>query len=151
MSQAAVGNTIEAVLDAVRAHLRSDATLRASVTGIYEQLPEAERIAYPYTRLSGPMLDSHAYGAMGAIGTGGRLTFAVDTWSQAKGPHEVRQIMAAIKVLLLRVDLDIAGHRIARGSLITVEEQDFDEPDPDMPEKRLWHGHQTWALLLEES
>lgn len=150
MSVLAVGNAIEAVMDAVRFHLRGNSNLQALVgTRVYEQLPEADDAPFPYVRLSGPSLDNQVFGAMGT--SGGRLLFAVDAWSDAKGPHEVRQIMATIKTLLERVDLTLAGHRLVSGSITAIEDRDFDEPDADMPERRLWHGHQTWSALVEES
>lgn len=149
MSLLVVGNAVEAAMDAIRVHLRSDATLRGLVTGIYEQLPEAAQTAYPYVRLSSPSLDNQGYGAMGT--SGGVFTGMIDAWSDAKGPHAVRQILAQIKTLVERVDLAIAGHRVAGGSLTVIDERDFDEPDPDMPERRLWHGHLTIQMLIEES
>lgn len=150
MTLLAVGNAIEAVLDAVRAHLRSDSVLQTLVSArVYEQLPEAAEVTFPYVRLAGPNLDNQAFGAMGK--SGGRLIFSVDAWSEAKGPHEVRQVMATIKALLERTDLVIAGHRLVAGSITAIEDRDFDEPDADMPERRLWHGHQTWSALIEEA
>lgn len=145
----ATGNAIEAVLDAVRIRLQADTTLAALVTGIYGHLPGALRTDYPYLVIGEPALDAEAYGAMGA--GGGRLLFAIDGWSNARGPHAIRAIMARVKVLLMRHDLTVTGHQLAGGSLTTVEDRDFPEPDPEMPDERLYHGHQTWEVLVEEA
>ena len=145
----ATGTAIEAFVDALIAYLRADATLVALVTGIYGHVPEAARTAFPYVRLSSPSFDQQDFGGMG-VG-GGRLTLEVDAWSNAKGPHAIRVIMARIKVLLMRADLVVVGHHMAGGSLVTTDDRDFDEPDPDMPEQRLYRGHQTWEALIEEA
>lgn len=143
----ATGEAIERVLDAVRIRLQADATLAGLVTGIYGHVPGAARVAYPYLRLAEPVL-ADDYGAMG--GFGGILRFAVDVWSGARGAHDVRQILARVLVLLERVDLIVPGHFLAAGSLHCEETRVFDEPDPDMPDQGLYHGHQTWQVLIEE-
>jgi len=142
------GDAVEGVVLAILGVLKGDATLAGLVTGIYGALPGGARTAYPYLRVSGPLLDAQDYGAMGA--GGGRLTVAVDAWSTARGAHTVRTILARVKVLLGRTSLVVPGHTVMADSLEPVEDRDFDEPDPDMPDQRLFHGHQTWSVLVAE-
>lgn len=144
----ATGNAVEALIDAVKARLDRDATLDGLVTGVYGHVPRAARTAYPYIVL-GRRDRYDDYGAMQMAGA--RVILALDTWSNAKGPHTVHEILARVAVLLERHDLTLApGYALMAGSLHCVLETVFDEPDPDMPEEKLYHGHQDWEVLLEE-
>ena len=145
----ATGNAQEAVIDAVVPALKADSQLMALVTGVYGHVPRAARASHPYVRVSQPLLNQDAHGGMG-IG-GGRVTFAVDVWSNAKGPHAVRQILARLLVVLERRDLVPVGFHLAGGSLHCTESVVRDEPDPDMPEETLYRGHQTWDALVDEA
>ena len=144
----ATGNAQEAVVDAVVAALKGDTALMALVTGVYGHVPRAARASHPYVRVSQPALDQDAHGGMG-VG-GGRVSFSVDVWSNAKGPHRTREILARLLVGLERRDLVLVGFDLAGGSLHCTESIVFDEPDPDMPEETLYHGHQEWEALVEE-
>ena len=135
-------------MDAAKIRLQGDATLTALVTGVYGHVPGAARTAHPYLRLSSPVLDQDAFGAMG-IG-GGQVMFAIDGWSNAKGAHAMRAILARVLVLLERQDLTLDQHRLGGGSLHCTLSTVFDEPDPDMPEQLLYHGHQDWEADVEE-
>ena len=145
----ATGNELEAVVDAVVPALKGDSPLVALVTGIYGHVPQAARTSHPYVRVSEPLLLPDDFGGMG-IG-GGKVLFAIDVWSNAKGPHAVRVILARLRKVLERRDLVIVGFKLAGGSLHCTESKDFTEPDPDMPEQMLYHGHQAWEALVDEA
>lgn len=148
----ATGNAQEAVIDAVVAALKGDTALAALVTGVYGVVPKAARTSHPYVKVSDPLLNQDAHGGMG-IG-GGRVTFSVDLWAKASGTkgaaHRAREIQARLLVVLERRDLTLVGFRCAGGSLHCTESLVFEEPDPDMPEEALHHGHQAWEVLVDE-
>lgn len=152
MSFLVTGNAQEAVIDAVVAALKGDTALMALVTGVYGAVPRAARTNHPYVRISDPALNQDAYGGMG-VG-GGRVMFSVDTWTKASSTkgvaHRAREIQARLLVVLERRDLVLVGFELAGGSLHCTESMVFDEPDPEMPEESLYHGHQTWEALVEE-
>lgn len=148
MTFLATGNELEAVVDAVVPALKGDSALMALLTGVYGHVPQAQRTSHPYVRVSDPLL-SDDFGAMG-VG-GGRVQFAIDVWSNAKGPHAVRVILARLRKVLERRDLVVVGFKLAGGSLHCTESRDFTEPDPDMPEQLLYHGHQAWEALVDEA
>ena len=146
MSFLATGNVMEAVLDAVVQVLRADSALAALVSGVYTKVPQAQRTSHPYVRLSEPSLTDD-FGGMGS--GGGRVQFALDTWHRK--PHTVQTVLARAAVVLERRDLVAIGHAVAGGSLHCTESQVFDEPDVETPEETLYHGHQTWEALVDES
>ena len=142
----ATGNAMEALTDAVIPALRADALVASLVSGVYAKVPQAQRTAHPYIRVSEPTKDDD-FGAMGV--DGGRVTFALDVWGRK--PHTVHQVLARAAVVLERRDLVLVGHALAGGSLHCVESRVFDEPDPDKPDETLFHGHQTWEALVDEA
>ena len=144
----ATGNELEAVMDAVVPALKGDSPLMALVTGVYGHVPQAQRTSHPYVRVSDPLLTDD-FGGMGF--GGGKVQFSVDAWSNAKGPHAVRVILARLRTVLERRDLVLIGFYLAGGSLHCTESRDFTEPDPDMPEQMLYHGHQSWEALVDEA
>lgn len=146
MGVTVTGNAMEALIDAVIPVLRADATLSALVAGVYTKVPQSQRTAHPYIRLSDPALTDD-FGGMGQ--DGGTVRFALDVW--AKKPHTVHQVLARAKVVLNRADLALVNHRLAGGSLHCADEQVFTEPDPDKPEETLFHGHQAYEGLVEEA
>ena len=142
------GNAMEALVDAVLPVLKGDATLVALLSGsgaVYTKVPQAQRTAHPYIRLSDPTKDDD-FGGMGI--SGGRVTFELDTWGSK--PHTVHAVLARAAVVLERRELTLIGHALAGGSLHCTESRVFDETDPDKPEDALYHGHQTWEGLVEE-
>lgn len=143
------GNALEVVIDAVKLRLQGDSTLGALVSGIYGHVPGDARKAHPYLKLGAPALDQNAFGGMQR--GGGQVTFTLDSWSDAKGPHAMRAVLARVLVLLERQDLTVDHHRLSGGSLHCTLSTVFDEPDPDMPEQVLYHGHQDWQADVEEA
>lgn len=147
MTFLATGNAMEALVDAVIPVLRGDAPLAALVgVKVYTKVPEAQRTAHPYVKLSDPTLTDD-FGGMGT--GGGKVTFELDVWGGK--PHTVHQVLARVAVVLERRDLVLIGHKLAGGSLHCTESRVFDEPDPDKPEDVLVHGHQTWEALVDEA
>ena len=146
MTFLATGNAMEALIDAAIPALRADAQLSALIAGVYTKVPQAQRTAHPYVRLSDPSLTDD-FGGMG-VG-GGTVRFALDVWGRK--PHTVHAVLARAKVVLDRADLVLVNHRLAGGSLHCADEVVFTEPDPDKPEETLFHGHQAWEALVEEA
>lgn len=151
----ATGNAAEAVMDAVLPALKADASLVALVTGIYGHVPRAERANHPYVSISDAALFQGDFGAMGR--GGGRVVFSLDVWSSnagssAHGPHTVHEILARCLVVLERQDVSLTvGFTLASGSLHCTESRVFDEPDPEIPKESLYHGHQAWEALVDET
>ena len=145
----ATGNAMEALVDAVIPALKGDTALTALLSGtgaVYTKVPQAQRTNHPYIRLSDPTQDD-SFGAMG-VG-GGRVTVELDVWGRK--PHTVHAVLARAAVVLERRDLTLIGHTLTGGSLHCTESRVFDEPDPDMPDETLFHGHQTWEALVDEA
>ena len=148
MTLVATGNAIEALVDAVKTHLDGDAELGALVTGVYGFVPAASRQTHPYVRIGSQAILQDDFGAMQTAG--GRVVFTLDSWSAAKGPHTMRTVLARLLVLLERVDLTLAFHVLAGGSLHCTLSGVDEEPDEDMPDRVLYHGRQEWEALVEE-
>jgi hypothetical protein len=151
LSSVAEGRIVEVLLDAVLASLQADATLMALVTGVYEEVPEAARTSYPYVVLSDLPGSADRFGGMGQFG--GRVRFAVDVFSSYKGDHETHTILARVAKLLWHTDLSLpAGYALGGGSLDLPEPYFVSrEPDPDMPDRELRHGHMEWEADVEET
>ncbi len=144
----ATGTAIEALVDAVKSALSNDVTLSGLVTGVYGYVPEGSRRTFPYLKIG----DQAMYDDFGAMQVfGGRVTFPLDGWSEVHGPHEMRTILARVLVVLERADLTVANHVLVGGSLHCTEQDVIEEPDEDMPDRRLYHGHMEWEALVEEA
>lgn len=142
------GSPVQPFVDALRQALRADAAFMAMVTGLYGDLPASARTAYPYVVL-GQRSRQNDSGAMGVAG--GHVTVQLDCWSAHRGASEVHAILSRIAVVLERAPLRVSGFDLLHGSLTCELEDVTDEPDPDMPEKRLYHGLQRWTAEIHES
>jgi Protein of unknown function (DUF3168) len=147
---AATGLPGTAMLDAVAAALKADVALMAIVTGVWDYVPPAVRQNLPYVKVGTTQdHDATAYGGMQRSGIW--MNFAVDSWSDYNGAYEMEQICDRIHAVLERQNLTVAGFELAGGSLHCTISQIFEEVDPNMPERGLYHGHVEWEALLEEA
>ena len=150
------GAPTQAVVTGIRTVLAADATLIALVTGIYGHVSEASRTIYPYIVL-GRRSRTTESGAMHTPGS--TVTVQIDVWhgrndtatSNVLGPGPVHTILSRIAVLLTHVDVTVTGYTLISGSLICELEEVFDEPDPDSPDRRLYHGVQRWQAEVHET
>lgn len=142
------GSPALAFADAIAAVLTADLVLTALVTGVYAALPRAGRTAVPYVVLARREFDDTG-GAMQVAG--GLAKIFLEVWSDKDGPAEVQQIQSRIRALLLRRTVPIAGYTMLSASLTCAMETVTLDPDPDMPERTLFHGAQEWTAWLEEA
>ena len=143
------GSPIGAFVDALLGVLVGDATLMAIASGgIYTSLPLRQRTPFPFV-----VLNRHQLGPSDAPMQleGGRCSVMMDVWSAPNSPDQTRRIQARIRVLLQRRDVAVAGFALIQGSLSCDEELVMQEPDPDIPERQLFHGVQRWSALLEDA
>lgn len=141
-----LGDPTLAFIDAVRATLIGDTTLMNLVNAVVGKLSEAARTPVPYLVLG----HRHHAGDSGAMQKeGGHVSVQIDGW--ATTPAAMHAIHSRVYVLLQRTNLNVSGYTLVQGSL-TREFADVDEePDEDMPEKRLYHGVQQWICEVHES
>lgn len=130
--------------------LAADAILLTLVTGgVMTAVRRDVRVSYPYLIVGRRDLRDHGAGAMQR--EGGTVHLFVDVWSAANDPIEVEQIQSRVRALMTRNDLAVSGFALYAGSVTCPEELVFTEPDPDLPERSLFHGVQQWTGLLEEA
>lgn len=142
------GSPVQAVVDAMKARLESDSTLVALCTGgIYGALPRAARTTCPYVSIGRTSLDDNAFAMQRE---GGQVNVQIDGWSATNGPLQMRTILGRIRSLLQRAPLRASGYAVISGSVTCELEEVFDEDDPDMPERKLYHGVQRWTADVEE-
>jgi hypothetical protein len=144
----ATGTPTQAFVDAFKAALEADPPLMALIAGVFGHLSEATRTAYPYLVL-GQRTRRNDGGAMQIAG--GRLELQLDGWSDHKGPSEITAIGAAVVRVLERRPLRIAGYELLQGSLTCELDDVVDEPDPDKPKSRLYHGVQLWTAEIHQA
>ncbi len=146
--------------DAIYAELAADAELAtlaravgATVT-IAPALPDGARTETPYVIVGDRALHGTGF-AMGLEGGEGEVI--VDVWSDFNGPEEAQDIQGRIRALLLRDPLGhiaprllAAGVVMFAGSLACPEERVFQDWDPLMPSRSLYHGVQRWQADIEE-
>jgi len=152
------GSPVIAVVDALRVILRADtdtghpeslATLLGSAARVYDHVPGAARLAYPYLVL-GRRSRTNEAGALQAVGS--VVSVQVDGWSDAKGPYQMQRIVSRVAALLeRRPTLSLGPYVYLERSLTCEHEEVFDEADLDAPEQRLYHGVQRWALECHEA
>lgn len=142
------GSPALAFADALTAVLVADAVLSGMVTGIYGALPRAARVTLPYLVLARREFDDTG-GAMQVAG--GLAKLFVEVWSGQNGPAEAQAIQSRVRALLLRRTLALSGYAMIDHSLTCAMEQVTLDPDPDMPERSLFHGEQEWTAWLEEA
>jgi hypothetical protein len=138
-----------AVVDAIKAVLDGDATLRAMVTGIYGHVSETAAKAYPYLVLGRRTTDGDA-GAMQSAGT--IVTVQIDGWSSAKGPYEIEAIGSRVfRLLERRAGFEVPGFAVVAQSLHR-ESGFYDvEFDETMPQRSLYRLMQMWTVEIHES
>lgn len=130
------------------ARLRADARLMSVITGVFGQLSEAARVDLPYLVFGPQRLDRSA-GAMGLAGA--NVTLELDGWSAYKGPAQMEDILSRVSALMEREPLPIVGFEMVVGSLTCELSELYDEPDEDMPDGRLWRGHQRWMAEVHDA
>ncbi len=97
-----------ALQQAIFARLSGDADLMASVSGVFDHVPETA--ALPYVRL----------GAVSAIDwssksfSGQRHRISVQIFSEAPGETEAKTLADTVHALLDRASLTLAGHQLVR-------------------------------------
>jgi Protein of unknown function (DUF3168) len=142
------GSPLEAFADAIGAALAADAAFLALATGgIFASVPEGSRATMPYVVLANRTLNDQG-GAMQLAG--GQAAVQVDFWSGLNTPHEVQALQSRARVVLHRQPVVIVGFAMMQGSLTCEEELVFQDFDPDMPKRSLYHGVQRWIADLEE-
>lgn len=150
-----LGSPVMAFTEAFRAVLVADTpsamttsgttALMGLVTGVYGHPSEATRVAYPYLVL-GRRSRNNDSGA--AQVSGGHVSLDLDGWSAAKSPYEMQRVLSRVAALMERRQLSIDGWVLVEGSLTCEFEDVFDEPDEDMPARRLYHGVQRWVCEI---
>lgn len=150
----------QAFVDAISARLRADtelgrpdslATLMGLQDGavkVFGHLSESKRVAYPYLAF-GRTSNPNDAGTMGIAG--GNITVQIDGWSNAKGPYQIRRVKSRVFALLERKSLPVVGFTLLDGSLHCELNEDFDEPDEDKPESRLYRMVQRWTAEIHEA
>lgn len=152
MATTVTGSPLAPFADAVFGRLSRDAALAAlALNGVYAALPVSTKVdvtAGAYVVVGHRALGPGA-GAMQR--EGGKADVMVDVWSAYNGPSEAQAIQAQIRRLLQRFDLAVSGFALYAGSVDCDEELCFQDFDPDMPQRTLFHGVQRWTGLLEEA
>lgn len=148
MAYTVTGSPAEPFAGAVLDALLADASVTALVgTRIAAATKLNVRTPFPY--IVGGRTDVEA-GAVAMQKDGGASVVWLDVFSDKNGPHEVHQILSAIRAVLRRdVVLTMPDFLMYGGSLACDEEHVFSEADPDMPERGLFHGVQRWTADLE--
>lgn len=153
MPTTVTGSPLAPFADAIFSRLNADVRLAALAPGgVFASMPDSRRVdastdgAYVFVghRTLGPNA-----GAMQR--EGGNADVVVDVWSAYNGPSECQDIQGRIRALLQRCDLAVPGFVLYAGSVMCDEEQCFQDFDPDMPQRSLFHGVQRWTGLLEEA
>jgi hypothetical protein len=142
------GTPTQAFVDAVKAALEADTALDALITGVFGHLKETQRTAYPYIVL-GRRGRSNDAGAMQLAGS--RMSLQIDGWSAHQGASQMHAILSSVYAVLERQTLAVSGYEMVRGSLTCEFEDVFDEPDPDIPTRALYHGVQRWTCDIYET
>jgi hypothetical protein len=143
------GSPALAFADAIALVLASDAILTSLAGGgIFAALPRAGRTGLPYVVLGRRDYDDQG-GAMQLAG--GLAKLSLEVWSDLNGPGLVHQIQSRTRALLLRQTLPLVGFAMLGAALTCAAEQVTLDPDPDMPERNLFHGTQEWTAWLEEA
>ncbi len=141
------GSPSQPFVDALKSALESDTALMAVIEGVFGHLREADRTLYPYL-----VLGRRGRTDAGAMQLAGNVvSVQLDGWSSHSGALEMHGILGHVSRVLERRTLTVSGFDMVRGSLTCEFEDVFDEPDPDTPTKRLYHGVQRWTAEIHES
>ncbi len=148
------GTPLAPFADALFGHLAADPTLVGLATGgVYAALPRDVPVVMPYV-LVGQRREFRLRSSLSGAGSmqreGGRATVWVDVFSAYNGPAEAEDLQARIRILCQRVNVAVPGFFLTAGSLECEEELVYDEPDPNLPTKSIFHGVQSWGADLEE-
>ena len=128
---------------AIYSALSGDSTLMASVTGVYDDVPQSgdpgDGSAFPYITIGeASHLEWDTDTELGAD-----VTVTIHVWSRHRGRKEVKEIQGHIYRLLHRASLIISGY-----NLVGV---DWIQSDSFMDADGLTrHGVQTFRITIEE-
>lgn len=131
------------IQSAVYGVLSGDSTLMASVTGVYDDVPQAldpgAAANFPYITIGDAQ--HQEWDTDTELGTDATVT--VHIWSRYRGRKEVKDIQALIYGLLHRANLIVSGY-----NLVGV---DWIQSDSFMDTDGLTrHGVQTFRITIEE-
>lgn len=128
-----------AVLTALQAH----APLTALVTGVYDNVPQADdsglATAFPYVVIgedTGREWDTDTE-------IGGDFTVRIHTWSRYRGRKETKEIQGAVYDALHRATLAVTGY-----AFVTCDFQDSDTIVDNDGLTR--HGVQSFRILIDQ-
>jgi hypothetical protein len=103
-------SALPAIYQAVYGVLASDSTLLSLVTGVFNDVPEAQ--PYPFVQVgSGSEKPYHTMGGA-SVGIGWNDTVTVHIWSRYQGDLEALQIFARVNALLNFAALVVEGHTL---------------------------------------
>jgi hypothetical protein len=144
------GSPVQALVDALKTALQSDAALMAIVTAVTGHVSEDQRgrLAMPYLVL-GRRTRTGDVGTFGSAGS--QVSVQIDWWSEHRGPSEAQTIGSHLSRILERRTLRLSGFVMVSGSLTCEFEEVFDEPDTEMPSSKLYHGTQRWTTEIHET
>lgn len=128
-----------AVFDA----LSGDSTLAALVSGIYDNVPQADdsgaSAAFPYVVVGDDLITEWDTDTE----LGADATITIHVWSRYRGRKEVKDIQARIYEILHRANITITGYNLV--GVDWLQSQSFMDTDGQTR-----HGVQTFRITIEE-